>query len=99
MGGWISLERNLDKTAMPLPRGELSCLKPMRKIFNQCGTTLCAIGLMALLAVPFSAAAGGTFINGTFIKGANLPWLDGAFGHDIGTTPVEPDFGCAYSSA
>ena len=71
----------------------------MHKFFALGGPTIRTFVLLTLLAMPFSGAAGGPFINGSFIKGANLPWLDGAFGHDIGTTPVEPDYTCAYSSA
>jgi len=70
----------------------------MHKLFALAGPTIRTFVLSALIAMPFSAAANGPFIHGSFIKGANLPWLDGAFGHDIGLTPVEPGYSCAYSS-
>ncbi len=54
--------------------------------------------VLAGLALAAFSCAGQTFINGSFVKGANLPWLDEAYGHDIGTTPVYPSYSCAYSS-
>jgi hypothetical protein len=33
-----------------------------------------------------------------FIHGANLAWLDGACGHDIGLQPLYPEWGTAYNS-
>lgn len=40
-------------------------------------------------------------INGTntFVKGANLPWLDGQYDHDIGINPLHSGWGCSYNSA
>ena len=33
-----------------------------------------------------------------YLHGVNLPWLDGAYGHDIGISPEHPDWRCAYNS-
>jgi len=57
-----------------------------------------ALLLLALEGPP--AGAQLLPINGgnTFVKGANLAWLDGAYGHDIGINPIHPDWGCAYNA-
>jgi len=56
--------------------------------------------LFATLVLPaFTVSADGTLINGSFIKGANLPWIDGDFYNDIAVNPHYPDWGCGYSSA
>jgi hypothetical protein len=40
-------------------------------------------------------------VNGasTFVKGANLAWLDGQYDHDIGINPLHPQWGCSYNAA
>ena len=53
------------------------------------------LGLAATLPVPAQAQ----LINGTFIKGANLPWLDGCYNTWIGIDPTEISWGCGYNSA
>jgi hypothetical protein len=57
--------------------------------------------LFATLVQPaFTVLANGTFLNGTsFIKGANLPWIDGDYYNDITVNPHYPSYGCGYSSA
>lgn len=35
----------------------------------------------------------------TFIKGVNLPWFDGAYGHDFGTYQQHPDWDISYTKA
>ena len=57
--------------------------------------------LFATLVLPvFTAPATGPFLNGSaFIKGANLPWIDGDFYNDIAVNPHHPDWGCGYSPA
>jgi hypothetical protein len=54
----------------------------------------------ALVLSVFTVLANGPFLNGsTFIKGANLPWIDGDFYNDIAVNPHYPTWGCAYNSA
>jgi hypothetical protein len=57
--------------------------------------------LFATLLLPaFTVRANGTFLNGSsFIKGANMPWIDGDYYNDIAVNPHYPDWGCGYSSA
>ena len=35
----------------------------------------------------------------SYIKGANLPWIDGDFYNDIAINPHYPSYGCGYNSA
>jgi Cellulase (glycosyl hydrolase family 5) len=64
----------------------------------------CAVGgFVALLALALGGAeARAQFlpVNGanTFIKGGNLPWLDGQYDHDIGINPLHPSWGCLYNA-
>jgi hypothetical protein len=57
--------------------------------------------LLATLVLPdLTARATGPFLNGSsFIKGANLPWIDGDYYNDIAVNPHYPSWGCTYSSA
>jgi hypothetical protein len=59
--------------------------------------------MVALLVVGggYRASAQLLPINSTntFAKGANLPWLDGQYDHDIGINPLHPSWGCSYNSA
>ena len=57
--------------------------------------------LLATLVLPdLTAWATGPFLNGSsFIKGANLPWIDGDYYNDIAVNPHYPSWGCAYSPA
>ena len=61
----------------------------------------CFLALLLLACGGQPASAQLLPINGvnTFVKGANLPWLDGAYDHDIGINPLHPSWGCAYNSA
>lgn len=63
-------------------------------------TPLLAALFCSTAAIPSAQAqllpVGGS---STFVKGANLAWLNGQFDHDIGTNPNHPDWGCAYNSA
>ena len=52
--------------------------------------------ILITLASPWPAKA--QLINGSFIKGANLPWIDGDYYNDIAVDPHHPDWGCGYSS-
>jgi hypothetical protein len=65
------------------------------KLFNQ------VLILALLLAGGNQVGAQLLPLNGTntFVKGANLPWLDGQYDHDIGINPLHPGWGCAYNSA
>lgn len=45
------------------------------------------------LASPVLAS--GPFLNGAFIKGANMPWIDGAYYNDLAVNPHYPGWGCA----
>jgi Cellulase (glycosyl hydrolase family 5) len=58
-----------------------------------------ALLLLALDGQP--AVAQLLPINGvnTFVKGANLAWLDGQYDHDIGINPLHPQWGCYYNAA
>jgi len=58
------------------------------------------LGVVALLLGTASVRANGNFLTGAgFIKGANLPWIDGNYYNDLATNPHHPDWGSAYSSA
>jgi len=61
--------------------------------------SLAAIAVLAGLALTAAVPAKGQLINGTFIKGANLPWLDGDYNTWIGIDPTEPGWGCGYNAA
>ena len=52
--------------------------------------------ILITLASPWPAKA--QLIDGSFIKGANLPWIDGDYYNDIAVDPHHPDWGCGYSS-
>ena len=58
------------------------------------------IALTCLVAglSPDSVLANGSFTNGLFIKGANMPWIEGAFYNDLAVNPHYPGWGCAYNS-
>ena len=60
-----------------------------------------AVLLCAAVFLPaFSVRAGSPFLNGAaFIKGANLPWIDGDFYNDLAVNPHYPSWGCGYDSA
>lgn len=57
-----------------------------------------ALVLLAALVLP-AAKAQAQYINGSFIKGANLPWLDGHYSYYLGLDPHHTDYGVAYNSA
>lgn len=59
------------------------------------------VALLLLSVAALEAGAQLLPINGTnaFVKGANLPWLDGQYDHDIGINPLHPSWGCSYNSA
>jgi len=54
-------------------------------------------GGTAQSTTSFAVTSTPAFINGAFIKGANLPWLDGQYDHDIGTNEVN-GYLCAYNA-
>ena len=68
-------------------------------IRNKRIVTLATVALLAGLVLTATVPARAQLINGTFIKGANLPWLDGAYNTWIGIDPTETSWGCAYNSA
>ena len=55
-------------------------------------------GLVAGL-FPGTVLAMGSLNNGGFIKGANMPWIDGQFYNDLAVNPHYPGWGSAYNSA
>ena len=67
---------------------------------NTC-TQICIYVVLLLTFGGYRTNAQLLPINGanTFVKGANLAWLDGAYDHDIGINPLHPSWGCAYNSA
>jgi hypothetical protein len=69
-------------------------IKPARK-------SVAVFLLFAALVLPaFTVLANGPFLNGpAFIKGANLPWIDGDYYNDIAVNPHYPAWGCGYNSA
>lgn len=54
--------------------------------------------LFAALIFP-APKANAQYINGGFIKGANLPWLDGAYSTYLGNDPHNWGWGVGYNSA
>jgi Cellulase (glycosyl hydrolase family 5) len=61
----------------------------------------CLLALLMLAAGAWRANAQLLPISGvnTFVKGANLAWLDGQYDHDIGINPLHPSWGCLYNAA
>lgn len=58
-----------------------------------------AVGaLLAAMALMATGPASAQLINGSFIKGCNLAWLDGAYNTWLGLDPTEPGWGIAYNS-
>ena len=55
--------------------------------------------MLATMALAAGVPGHAQFINGAFIKGANLAWLDGAYNTWIALDPTETGWGCAYNSA
>ena len=62
---------------------------------------VCFLVLFMLAAGAWGTGAQLLPINGvnTFVKGANLAWLDGQYDHDIGINPLHPSWGCLYNAA
>ena len=59
-----------------------------------------AVGaLLAVLALMVPRPAMAQLVNGSFIKGCNLAWLDGAYNTWLGLDPTEPSWGIAYNSS
>jgi hypothetical protein len=63
------------------------------------------MGLLSVLfaALFFSAGARATTLltiggKSLFVRGANLAWLDGNYGSDIGLNPIHPSYGINYNS-
>ncbi|MEO7718885.1 MAG: RICIN domain-containing protein [Capsulimonas sp.] len=56
------------------------------------------------IAILFAASLCATvpakaqLIGGNYVKGANLPWLDGHYSYYLGVDPHNPSYGCAYNS-
>jgi hypothetical protein len=59
------------------------------------GGTAQSTASFAILAAP----SNGQLIGGAFIKGVNLPWIDGDYYNDIAVDPHYPDWGAGYSSS
>jgi hypothetical protein len=57
------------------------------------------VALLAALTLTVTRPATAQLINGSFIKGCNLAWLDGAYNTWLGLDPVNPSWGIAYNSA
>ena len=57
------------------------------------------VALLAALTLTSTRPAMGQLINGSFIKGCNLAWLDGAYNTWLGLDPVNPGWGIAYNSS
>jgi hypothetical protein len=55
--------------------------------------------LLTTIDLTFAGPANAQLINGSFIKGCNLAWLDGAYSTWLGADPTEPGWGMAYNSA
>lgn len=62
-------------------------------------TAMNATGVKTSITTTLTVNAPPQFINGAFIKGANLPWLDGNYNTWIGIDPTEVSWGCGYNSA
>ena len=60
--------------------------------------SLATVAALAAMVLTATIPAEAQLINGTFIKGANLPWLDGDYNTWIGIDPTEPGWGCGYNS-
>jgi Cellulase (glycosyl hydrolase family 5) len=62
--------------------------------------TGCFLALLLLALDGQPAGAQLLPISGvnTFVKGANLAWLDGQYDHDIGINPLHPQWGCYYNA-
>jgi len=51
------------------------------------------------LALPGSVRAGGASLDGYgYIKGANMPWIDGYYYNDIAANPHYPGYGVGFSA-
>jgi PKD repeat protein len=57
------------------------------------------VALLAAIAFTATGPANAQLINGSFIKGCNLAWEDGAYNTWLGLDPTEPGWGIAYNSA
>ena len=62
-------------------------------------TQFVSLSWLVAWLLPAAVVANGAFISGGFIKGADLPWIDGDFYNDLAVNPHYPDWGCGYSSA
>src|ERR1022692_1583016 len=57
------------------------------------------VALLATIVLTVTGPANAQLINGSFIKGCNLAWLDGAYNTWLVLDPTEPSWGIAYNSA
>ena len=57
------------------------------------------VALLATIALTVTGPASAQLINGAFIKGCNLAWLDGNSSQWLGLDPTEPSWGVTYNSA
>ena len=66
-----------------------------------CPAAACFLAFLLLAMGAWQADAQLLPVNGvnTFVKGANLAWLDGQYDHDIGINPLHPSWGCLYNAA
>ncbi len=62
-------------------------------------TAMNSTGVKTSTTATLSVVDPSQLIDGAFIKGSNLPWLDGAYNTWIGIDPTEVSWGCAYNSA
>ena len=90
-----SPQATLLKTVMP---GELKD-KVMKSKQTSKFAAAC-LWFAAFLLSSVAVRAGGAPLDGyAYIKGANLPWIDGDFYNDIAVNPHYPSYGCGYNSA
>lgn len=76
-------------------------LNPSRKLVARKKHRLrtAIVALLATIALTVTGPANAQLINGSFIKGCNLAWLDGAYNTWLGRDPTEYSWGIAYNSA
>src|SRR5208282_1443054 len=80
-------------------RSNLASMKTQITSMKQHLLRTALVALLAALTLTCTRPAMGQLINGSFIKGCNLAWLDGAYNTWLGYDPTEPGWGMAYNSA
>src|SRR5208282_4814560 len=79
-------------------RSNLASMKTQITSMKQHLLRTALVALLAALTLTCTRPAMGQLINGSFIKGCNLAWLDGAYNTWLGLDPVNPSWGIAYNS-